>query len=71
MTTVGVFDADALFGGSGDFKPECGELLQHVVTVVDQAAIDGVDQGEGLFSGETHPAITGPGKLTVKRPDDN
>lgn len=33
--------------------------------------IDGVDQGEGLFSGETHPAITGPGKLTVKRPDDN
>ena len=33
--------------------------------------IDGVDQDEGIFSGETHTAITGPGKLTVKRPDDN
>jgi hypothetical protein len=33
--------------------------------------IDGVDQGEGIFSGETHTAIAGPGKLTVKRPDDN
>ena len=33
--------------------------------------IDGVDQGEGIFSGETHPAITGSGRLTVKRSDDN
>jgi hypothetical protein len=33
--------------------------------------IDGVDQGEGIFSGETHTAIAGLGKLTVKRPDDN
>lgn len=33
--------------------------------------IDGEDQGEGVFSGETHPTITGPGKLTVKRSDDN
>jgi diadenosine tetraphosphatase ApaH/serine/threonine PP2A family protein phosphatase len=33
--------------------------------------INGVDQGDGIFSGETHTAIAGPGKLTVKRPDDN
>jgi hypothetical protein len=33
--------------------------------------IDGKDQGEGVFSSETHPMIGGSGKLTVKASDDN
>lgn len=30
--------------------------------------IDGEDQGEGVFSSETHSGIAGSGKLTVKKP---
>ena len=30
--------------------------------------VDGKDQGEGVFSSETHPGIAGSGKLTVKKP---
>lgn len=57
-------------GGGADPNKLYKLLLQSDETVAG-FFIDGVDQGEGLFSGETHPAITGPGKLTVKRPDDN
>ena len=57
-------------GGGADPNKLYKLLLQSDETVAG-FFIDGVDQGEGLFSGETHPAITGPGKLIVKRPDDN
>ncbi len=57
-------------GGGADPNKLYKLLLQSDETVAG-FFIDGVDQGEGLFSGETHPAITGPGKLTVKRPDDS
>lgn len=57
-------------GGGADPNKLYKLLLQSDETVAG-FFIDGVDQGEGLFSGETHPAITGPGKLTVKRPNDN
>ncbi|HAN82654.1 MAG TPA: hypothetical protein DCQ59_05500 [Verrucomicrobiales bacterium] len=57
-------------GGGADPNKLYKLLLQSDETVAG-FFIDGVDQGEGLFSGETHPAITGPGKLIVKRSDDN
>ena len=57
-------------GGGADPNKLYKLILQSDETVAG-FFIDGVDQGEGLFSGETHPAITGPGKLTVKRSDDN
>ncbi|MDC0302763.1 G8 domain-containing protein, partial [bacterium] len=57
-------------GGGGDPNRLYKLILQSNETV-GRFYIDGKDQGEGVFSGETHPGLTGPGKLTVKNPDDN
>ena len=50
-------------GQNGLFK-----LIMNADETVGGFFIDGKDQGEGVFSNETHPIMFGPGKLIVKKP---
>jgi predicted phosphodiesterase len=47
-------------------EDEVRKLVLYSDETVGGFFIDGKDQGEGVFSNETHPRIGGPGKLTVK-----
>lgn len=50
-----------------------GNTLRKLILNADETVggfiIDGEDQGEGVFTSETHPLIAGSGKLTVKKPE--
>lgn len=52
--------------GPGAAADTIYKLLLNSSETVSGFFIDGQDQGEGVFSSETHPQIAGPGKLTVK-----
>ncbi|MFT7302136.1 MAG: hypothetical protein ACI8UZ_000973, partial [Akkermansiaceae bacterium] len=61
--------------GAGVLKVNGGDDLYKMLLSSSETVagffIDGKDQGEGVFSSETHPMIGGSGKLTVKASDDN
>ena len=45
------------------------KLIMNSSETVGGFFVDGEDQGEGVFTNETHPFIAGSGKLTVKKPE--